>query len=272
MSNIAIFAFIFAFICVTFGEIQSTPEDNIYLISSVLYGDYDRECPKGMAVTDFQFKLLNSSSSEGNETSLIESIMNDGSHEERKQDVGLKGHCSRHIDNNALATALAENKINDSSAQCRFGEVFNVQDSVEETDYATMCKPGEYIGGASSTFNNTRLLKLKCCHAPGVLIHDRSFGCYNVNSDKDSIKSLVKHGSGCPVDVLTGVRITNGTNLIGRYCSLSIIGFDYTNSTCHKDRQNGILHQSSKATTYLAGSFTLMFFFTLIFARNILLD
>jgi len=258
---------IFALVCLTSGEAQSASKDNSYFISSILYSDYDRQCPNGLAVTDFAFKLINSSSSNGNESS--QSGRKDGSNGRSRQDVSLKGHCSRHIDKNALTTDLAEYKINDSSIQCRHGATFSIQGSVTETDYEIMCKPGEYIGGALSNFwNNNRLLKLKCCQASGVLIHDSSFGCYNVNADKDNIRSLVRYGKNCPVDVLTGVRFTNGTNLIGRYCSLSIIGIDYTNTTCKEDRFRDLLnHPVSKATTFMTSISTMVCI--LIFAHNI---
>jgi len=233
MFSIPIFVLLFSFCSITFGELDSPSNDNNNLISSILYGDYDRECPKGLAVTDFQFKLINSSS-------------NDGSNGESKHDISLNGHCTRHIDDNALA---AGNKINDSSVECRYAETFNIQGSVNETDYTKMCKPGEYIGGAASSFvNNNRLLKLKCCQSPN-LIHDPSFGCYNVKANEDNIKSLVQRGNGCPVDVLTGAGFTNGTNLIGRYCALSLAGLDYKNTTCKEDRQRDIMAQMSSSAS-----------------------
>jgi len=250
-----IFVLLFSFCFVTFGEVNSPPNDNTNLISSILYGDYDKECPKGLAVTDFQFKLINSSS-------------NDGSNGENKQDVSLNGHCTRHIDE-ALA---GESKFNYSSVECRYGETFGIQGSVNETDYSKMCKPGEYIGGAASNFqNNNRLFKLKCCKSPN-LVTDPSFGCYNVKADKENIKSLVTHGNGCPVDVLTGVGFTHGTNLIGRYCTLSLVGLDYKNTTCKEDRQRDLVAQTASAPKVgkgLAELLTIMFalYFTMIFVQ-----
>jgi len=250
---ITIFVCIFSFCYVTFGELDSSSNDNSNLISSILYGDYDQECPKGLAVTDFQFKLINSSS-------------NDGSNGENKQDVSLKGHCTRHVDG-------ASAKFNDSTVECRYDETFGIQGSVNETDYTKMCKPGEYIGGAASNFqNNNRLFKLKCCQSPN-LVHDPSFGCYVVKADKDNIKSLVNRGNGCPVDVLTGVGFTNGTNLIGRYCSLSLVGLDYKNTTCKEDRQRDLaaptVSHASKVGKGFAELLTVMFalYFVMIFVH-----
>lgn len=76
-------------------------------------------------------------------------------------------------------------------------------------------------------------MRLRCCQIPNVLVHDPSFGCYNVpaNQTDNSIQPITPGGNGCPVDVLTGVGMVNGTGLVGRYCSLSISGVDYSN-TC----------------------------------------
>jgi len=114
--------------------------------------------------------------------------------------------------------------------------------------------------------------KLKCCQSPN-LVHDPSFGCYVVKADKDNIKSLVNRGNGCPVDVLTGVGFTNGTNLIGRYCSLSLVGLDYKNTTCKEDRQRDLaaptVSHASKVGKGFAELLTVMFalYFVMIFVH-----